>query len=351
MITLAVGVLPRTAQAVPYNGLVVFGDSLADSGNIALLLDSASVPGSLRTAVPLSGPDANNTFTATFPYASNRYTNGPNWVDQFAAALGLSSAPSLAGGGNYAYGGAKVAANANSLPPSLQQQAQLFFTATSNVAAPGNLYVVQGGGNDARQAFAAALDNNGNVVSSLIASYATATFSILAALESGGAEHILLANVPDIGKIPAVQAFGPAIAQRATEIASAFNTALANTLGALPETQRDDILLLDLFGLTGDVFNDPASRGFTDVTSVCVLTQACVDNPDGVFFWDGIHPTTAGHGAIADAALLLVQDVAAEVPLPGTLWLFIPGLSLLLLAGRRRPAQAGLTGMRASPAC
>ena len=64
------------AQAVPYTGLVVFGDSLSDSGNNAIVFDGLGAPlppGTLRTPTPIAGP----AFIPTFPYASNVYSNGP----------------------------------------------------------------------------------------------------------------------------------------------------------------------------------------------------------------------------------------------------------------------------------
>src|SRR5690242_18781525 len=94
-----------TAQALPFTELVVFGDSLADSGNNAFIFDNVvappgTPPGTLRTPTPISSPG----FIPTFPYASNRYSNGPAWVEKFAADLGLSAQASVTGGTNFAFG-------------------------------------------------------------------------------------------------------------------------------------------------------------------------------------------------------------------------------------------------------
>lgn len=77
-----------SALALPYSNLVVFGDSLADSGNNYL------ATGGAQTAVPLSGPTV-----PIYPYASGRYSNGPVWTEYFASSLGLGLAPSLLGMG------------------------------------------------------------------------------------------------------------------------------------------------------------------------------------------------------------------------------------------------------------
>src|SRR5215468_4507801 len=89
---LALGCLATaTTHASAYSALYIFGDSLSDSGNNAIVLATNTTP------VPIPGND----FIPTFPYASGRYTNGPVWAQDFAAASGLSPSPSLLGGTNF----------------------------------------------------------------------------------------------------------------------------------------------------------------------------------------------------------------------------------------------------------
>lgn len=325
---IALGAWPLVAPAVPFTGLVAFGDSLADSGNNALVFDIVGLPappGTLRTPVPIPSAD----FIPTFPYASGRYSNGPVWVEQLAAKLGVAAAPSLAGGSNYAFGGARTGPLGSPFPFSLVDQVSTFLTGTGGVAPSGNLYVVEGGGNDARDALV-----SGNA--SLIGAYASNIFMILTELEAGGADHILLADVPDIGKTPAVLAQGPLISAIATGVATAFNDALALVLASLPETTRDDIKLLDLFGLQGQLFADPAAFGFTDATSACAFSAACIADPANTFYWDGIHPTTLGHTVIADAAL-------AAIPAPGTVLLLAMGLLALTMTRRAMGCRSAIS--------
>lgn len=72
-----IATLPGAALAGPYTGLVVFGESLSDSGNNAFVFDNVLGPplpaGTLRTPVPIPSPS----FIPDFPYASGRYSNGP----------------------------------------------------------------------------------------------------------------------------------------------------------------------------------------------------------------------------------------------------------------------------------
>ena len=78
-----------TASAAPYTGLVVFGDSLSDVGNDTIV-----------TGGTFPGP----------AYYQGRFSNGVNYVDDLAAKLGLPApTPSVAGGTDYAYGGARTA--------------------------------------------------------------------------------------------------------------------------------------------------------------------------------------------------------------------------------------------------
>src|SRR5271166_265204 len=81
----------------PIGNLVVFGDSLADVGNISLATGGA-IPNSAI-------------------YYQGRFSSGPIWVDTLAKYLGQPAVqPSLAGGLDYAFGGATVADN-NPPPP------------------------------------------------------------------------------------------------------------------------------------------------------------------------------------------------------------------------------------------
>ena len=318
-VILALGsLLPLTAAALPFNSLVVFGDSLSDTGNNAFVWDNVIGPPT-RTPVPIATP----VFIPTQPYDSERYSNGPVWVEQLASSLGVSATASLLGGTNFAFGGARTGPAGSSFPFSLVDQVATFLGATGGVAPSNALYVVVGGGNDARDAFV-----SGNPAP-FISVYADSISQILGQLSSAGADSFLVANVPDIGKLPAVQALGPVFAGLATQVSAGFNSALDDVLAALPSSVRDDIQVLDLFGLLGDLFADPAAFGFDDATSACAFSPACIADPAGTLFWDGIHPTTEGHTAISRFAL-------AAIPEPGTMLLMALGLVGLGFRSRAR---------------
>jgi outer membrane lipase/esterase len=318
-----------TAQALPFTELVVFGDSLADSGNNAFIFDNVvappgTPPGTLRTPTPISSPG----FIPTFPYASNRYSNGPVWVEKFAADLGLSAQASVTGGTNFAFGGARTGPLGSSFPFSLSDQVSFFLNASGGSAPASALYVVEGGGNDARDAFALAA--GGGNPTPVIAAYAANTASIVTRLEGAGARDIILANVPDLGNAPAIRALGAPAEAEATALAMAMNADLDSVIANLPMVAGADLRLLDLFGLEDRVVADPGAFGLTDATSACAFSATCIADPSGTFFWDGIHPTTAGQDILAGEALLLVPE-------PNSLVLLAIGL-LALSAMRLRRA-------------
>jgi len=88
---------------------------------------------------------------------------------------------------------------------------------------------------------------------------------------------------------------------------------------------------LDFKNLSNDIIANPDDFGLTNVTDPCIQLGggACPD-PDEYFFWDGLHPTEAGHKLIADEAY------AALIPIPAALSLFITALSITGLYLRRR---------------
>ena len=330
LLTVATGAaafLPLAANATAFSSMFVFGDSLSDTGNNAAVIDSGMTPypPGTRTPTPISSP----AFIPDFPYASNRYSNGPVWVEGLAAGLGLSAQPSLLGGTNFAFGGARTGPLGSSFPYSLLDQTQAFLGATTAGVAPSSaLYVIFGGGNDAFDALSA------SDLDSAVSTYAANIHSIITTLETAGAYHILLLNVPDIGVTPAAQAMGSAIAGYASFVASQMNDALNTMLGGLSPAMTDGIRLLDTYTLLDQIYTDPAAFGLTDATSACAFN--CIDGPDATFFWDGIHPTTAGHAILAQAAL-------RTVPEPGTVLLIaIAALALLAFRPRRAPSRSAV---------
>lgn len=315
-----------TAMATAYSNLYVFGDSLADSGNAAYFLDNFTPLSGMRTPTPLTQP-----LIPDFPYASDRLTNGPVWTEYFAASLGLSATSSLTGGSNFAFAGARIGpASSPSSVPGLADQVGMFLGVTGGMAPASALYVVEGGGNDARDVLAAAL--GGTDPTALIQAYVGNVLNILMTLATAGADEFLLWNVPDIGKIPAilaVDAMAPGVSAVASSLVLSMNQALAIGLTLLPAGVSDGIHYFDAYGALDAMVANPGAFGFGNVTDPCAMSAACIADPSGYLFWDGIHPTTAGHAVMAQLAL-------RAIPEPQTLLLL--GLGLIAIAVVRRRA-------------
>lgn len=312
------------AWALPYSNLVVFGDSLADSGNAAFLADVFAA--GARESVPLNGPQV-----PSLPYASGTVSNGQVWTQYFANSLGMSLSPSLLGGNNYAFAGARVGADGS--VPSLVSQMTTYLG--SNTVSANTLYVIEGGGNDARDVVTLYGQGKVNEANALVGNYVQGIINMVAGLSGQGAQHFLLWNITDLGLVPAINAMGPATSANVSAIVDGMNQALVAALDFyLPISVRDDIVLFDAFGGLQDIVANPAKFGLTNTTDACadqLTSPGCIANSaDQYFFWDGIHPTTAGHAIMAELAV-------AALPEPEGWALF--GLAFLgLIATRRRAA-------------
>jgi phospholipase/lecithinase/hemolysin len=294
--------LASPAFAAPPHRFVVFGDSLSDPGNAFILTRNLEIP-------PFDSliPDA--------PYARGafHFSNGPTWVEQLSLidhAL-PSAGPALLLPvvlSNYAVGGARARqVGAFDLPT----QVGLFVNDFHGKAPANALYVVFIGGNDLRDALEAlSTDPTGATSAGILQSALASIRSNLLTLYAAGARSFLVANGPDIGLAPAVRLLGPAAQGAGSFLSTQFNGGLELTLQGLENALGVHIVRLDVFTFLHEVVAAPASFGLTDVEDACIrvntVVHAFCTNPGKFLFWDGIHPTVAGHHLLAvraDAAL------------------------------------------------
>lgn len=315
------------ASAGPYSSLVVFGDSLSDSGNNTNLFGIGSDPSQV-----ISG----NSYVPSFTYASGVYSNGPVWATQFADKLGLSLTPSVLGGTNYAFGGAQTSYYVpGQSTPSLQMQTGMYIKKTNGAADPTGLYVVAGGGNNLRAtlveaatalASGASLETVGGIITAAAFQFATDIGDIVDSLQDAGAKNIIVWNAPNLGLAPAVAAGGPSASDLGTKISQSFNQVLAGHLAT-----ETDVKTFDLYGLV----DQATASGFTNTKDACgAANPACNTDMSKNLFWDGIHPTTAAHTLIAQNMMV------TAVPEPETYLLMAMGLVVIATRTRKRTVVA-----------
>ena len=253
----------------PYDAIYVFGDSYCDVGNLFIATGGAE-------------PAA--------PYYNGRFSNGPLWVDHVAGFLGVPIKPSLAGGTDYAVGGA-WATVPQSFPggtiPSVTQQVALYLANSKGKADPNALYILEGGGNDILDAPASNPDQLGFEIGA-----ALAESELL--LRRAGARHFVIPDLFNVGLLPAA-AGRVAFAARAS---TAANITLDILLPIEDDLEGVHILRMNVFNLLNAVETDPTHFGFTNITDPCLTTTICAD-PDHTFFWDTHHPTEFGHSFFA----------------------------------------------------
>jgi outer membrane lipase/esterase len=294
--------LPAAGQAGPFTALYGFGDSLSDTGNIAISTGGA--------------------FPVSPPYDPMRFTNrAPVAIEAMASVLGLTALPALGGGTNFAFGGARTGVGMS--PPDLLTQVGLFDSMTLS-ADPDALYFVLAGGNDIR---AAAGDP---AHAAAIVGQATANVGMaLDMLYGMGARTFVVPNLPNVGRSPEAIAGGPDAIAGATFLSTAFNGGLASALDLFQMARPDaSVIRFDTFLFLETLLANPAAYGFKNTTAQCVLTPGC--NPDEYVFWDGVHPTARTHEILG---LALADQV---VPEPAVLTLLALGLAVAAASCRGR---------------
>ncbi|MBL8697950.1 MAG: SGNH/GDSL hydrolase family protein [Alphaproteobacteria bacterium] len=345
-VVVATAALQPVAADAAYSGLVVFGDSLSDAGSNATL--GLYAPGQVVT---------DNSYVATSAYAAATYSNGPIWATYLGGLLGLPLNRSwLQGGTDYANGGARMSApgiGPFGYPFSLKTQSSIYLSSVGGRAPADALYVVAGGGNDARDAIdsIAALDladpTQANTALSIFADTAQSIVlglaSVVDNLYAAGARNIVVWNLPNLGLVPSAET--PYEEAIGTAIASGLNEIIEAYLATKPVT------LFDVFDVSSIVASYGSALGLTNVTDACGAAPVGTDC-NQYMWWDGIHPTTMAHaliglvladqlGAVAarPAGLALSAPVPAEVGAPAAAWLFAAAVAGLGLArGRRRRA-------------
>ena len=298
---------PASAQRV-----VVFGDSLSDTGNVAALAGPFSPQG--------------------------RFSNGTNWVDQLYGTVPAPGSAAFAAGyvshvgpnslpGNvldYAVGGAFT--GTGNLSPLLggpvngigvSTEVGVFLGLGGHLN-PNDTVTMWAGANNGFYALAVAGAGPPANAQATIANGAfSAVSSEIANLQTligAGAKKLVVLNLPDLGSTPSVTAQGAAGQQGGALYSATFNAALSSGLGTLASAAPGtNIIQADIAALFRLVIANPAAYGFNPalVTSACSNGAPFVASCPGYIFADGVHPTQLAYGYIAEYVGLLTNAAPA----------------------------------------
>lgn len=315
-VALLIAVVTNFAAAQKIDRIIFFGDSLSDAGNNFIFSGTSS-----RQPFDL-GPTS-----FSYDIGGHHYSNGNTWAEYLATSLHLpaSGGPSLRSPGlftDYAVGDARARANAPVFPFfDLSTQVGEFLHDFAGQVPANSLVVVFIGANDVNDALNALVTDPSGVTSAgILQAAGDAITHNIELLYGAGARMFLVVGIPDLGKTPYVQFIGQFINPQIPAIAGLFtgfiNSGLAQFTAALPILLPPDPVhplqfarFFDVSALLDQALASPASFGITNIgrcTVPGVIGNAICSTPNRYLFWDGTHPTTAAHAAVAKAALQLL---------------------------------------------
>lgn len=358
----ALASLPFASVAMPYSQLIVFGDSLSDSGQF---------------------PDVGSPLLGGFPTGGARFTNrtGPNYqhdnteyyaevnTQRLANLLGLQALPSTpslpqaltgnSSGTNYAVAGYETAQILNSVTtvsvnpinpfaPGVPITRNGYLVDVPRVN-PNALFYINGGGNDVR---------NGVIFDQTSAAASASNIvAAVAVLQAAGARTIIVSDLPDVGLTPESAMLGGAVVASRSQASSLFNQELDVQLANL----GGNVVRLNVRGLMSEIQTDLATFGFDPAV---VQSDVCFDgtpsagvscnedptwgrsnlanvDPSKLLFNDGIHPTAAIHQITGDY-IYSILSAPWETSL-------LPEMAMSSLLGHQQQLQGQLRESWQSP--
>lgn len=299
-LTLAAVSTASAAGAQSYNRLVVFGDSLSDNGNL-YLATSGSTP-------------------ASPPYYQGRFSSGPVFTERLGFNASNFMGP-VSGSINYAFGGART--DSQAAPMGMRVQLAQYQSRGGKFGA-GDLVSILGGANNIFQGLPAAgasSNPQGSIAPVALGAAADMNF-IVGSVAQAGAGTILVTNLPKLSLTPQFRAT-PA-APLADYAVTTFNGALLTGLNATAAARPGaNIIMMDLFKIGDVIAANPGAFGVSNVTQPCFNGVTVCANPNDYFYFDGVHPTAAGHAVIARLAndYLYYGDLGSQTAVLGeTAW-------------------------------
>ena len=302
--------LASAVPAQPFHAVIVFGDSLSDSGNAADLQNQQN-----REALP----------HLPYPEGTNFSTN-PDWVwtqhvERFYGGTGEHRSLET-GGTNYAMGGACISTEPSSTKGcneqgSVKDQMMKHFEAYGR-ADPDSLYMVWGGSNDlglvgpqgsltaVGQALGLGspfaitesvhiLSDHLNNLRRISKEAALDYLERIKFLQAKGVKKIVVLNMPPVGLAPGVRQISEALSNPPASLETLISSLVSrdpdlgrlstvvneNAVDEFNQTLIDGLkrldhgtVAIDVYSLVQDIARDPESYGLTNVTQA-----ACHQTP------------------------------------------------------------------------
>lgn len=307
--TVTIGILAclvsSFVMAAPLSSVVVFGDSLSDTG-----LAYNAILASRQEMVPPP------------PYFEGRFSNGPVAVEVMAEQLGLPLQ-------SLAYGGAKTG-TANILnsggdldQTGVQDQIDRYIQGGLD---PHALLVLWAGTNDL-------------IISANLTTVQTAVSNLalgLNKLAQAGGRHFFLPALPDLSTMPMLLG-----RQRFQDLSVSFNTGLHEAAQTFLSTHPD--VELQWFETPQVLDGMKQSEAFAggSVTQACIAgdfyaVESVCAAPERFMFWDQTHFSATTHAALG------VAFAAAVVPEPSSQTLYSLGLLVVMVTTLARSRQFGV---------
>jgi phospholipase/lecithinase/hemolysin len=291
------------ADAKPSN-VVVFGDSLVDSGNVFLATGGA-------------------TPAAAQGYFQGRFQDGYNFADLLNLELtGAPTVASLAGGNNWAWGGSRGTGVGGFAVPGLNAQAGDFLLNGPRGFTASSLVILNFGGNDV---FGLQSGDTGGLSSADFADlYVSNMVGAITALDALGAGRILVMGVPN-----------------PTAAGLMLDSMLQTALNGIEPGLDATLYRFSYADFYSRILSDPTSYGFPpiiDTQTPCIAARPVVNGQidcTGFFSFDGTHFTGQVHRALASD----LRQVLG-IPEPATWGLMILGFGAVGIALRRRQPLA-----------
>jgi outer membrane lipase/esterase len=294
-----------------YSGIVIFGDSLSDPGNIPKFF-----------GIDYPAP----------PYFENQFSNGPVYAKYLDTLFGIGTPLQ-----DYAIGGAETGAgnigglggNASIGLPNAGINGEIsLYLKTDPTPAPHQLFIVWGGANDYFNLIDT-LKGGGPTGAALKAYLTSPTGPVTEAVDNlvadvtrlaqVGVKNFVVPNLPNIGVTPSLNGSAKTAAQGAL-LTQLHNQELAAAMGALQQRLHVNITIVDIGAAFKSVLANPARFGVdpAHTTQECIQNPACVANHQNYLFWDDVHPTgqvQAELSLIFQASLDGPTTVGAELDL------------------------------------